>query len=137
VGVWRPVPGLIWSVGGFAGVVLTLLQVAGVGVTLVAAAELGIGPLSGLTRPSPQTGPPPLRSTGLYGFVRHPIYFAWVLMVWPAALMTSSRLLFATITTLYLALAVPFEERTLRQIFGSAYDDYKQRVRWRFLPGVY
>jgi len=51
--------------------------------------------------------------------------------------MTGSRLLFATLTTVYLVVAVAFEERTLRQVFGPAYDHYRRKVRWRMLPGIY
>jgi protein-S-isoprenylcysteine O-methyltransferase Ste14 len=73
----------------------------------------------------------------LYRLVRHPIYFAWVLMVWPAPVMTGTRLCFAVLSTLYLAVAIPFEERTLRRTFGPAYDGYATRVRWRMVPFLY
>ena len=84
----------------------------------------------------PETSPR-LRHDSLYGLVRHPIYFAWLLMVWPAPVMTGSRLTFAALTTLYLVVAIPLEERSLRKAFGPAYDHYRRRVRWRMLPGVY
>jgi protein-S-isoprenylcysteine O-methyltransferase Ste14 len=51
--------------------------------------------------------------------------------------MTASRFTFALITTLYLAIAVPIEERSLERAFGDSYREYKRRVRWRFLPGLY
>ena len=69
--------------------------------------------------------------------MRHPIYFGWVLMVFGAPTMTASRLLFATISTLYLVIAIPFEERSLGEEFGTAYADYQERVRWRLVPGVW
>lgn len=138
VGLWIPVPGLAWETSGSVSLLMIAVQAAGVGVTLAAARQLGIKRLSGLTPPQAASDPsPPLRSTGLYGFVRHPIYFAWVIMVWPTPYMTGSRLTFASVTTLYLAIAVVFEERTLRQQFGAAYDDYKRIVRWRMVPGLY
>ena len=135
---WQPVPGVLWAVSGLPSFALTMLQVAGLGVVLVAASQLGIRRLSGLGRNGPTSeGPTALRATGLYGFVRHPIYFAWLLMVWPVPMMTGSRLTFAAISTLYLMLAVPFEERTLRQQFGPAYDEYRRQIRWRMFPWVY
>ena len=38
---------------------------------------------------------------------------------------------------LYLALAVPLEERDLGRAFGADYDAYKRDVRWRMVPFVY
>jgi protein-S-isoprenylcysteine O-methyltransferase Ste14 len=58
-------------------------------------------------------------------------------MVWFAPVMTGSRLTFAIVSTAYLVIAVPFEERALRRDFGARYDDYRRRVRWRMVPGVY
>lgn len=132
---WMPVPGRLWHVTGVAALGLGALQIAGVLVTFYAAAQLGIRDLAGL-RP-PDLSRLRLRRDGLYGFVRHPIYFAWLLMVWPTPSMTGSRLLFASITTAYLVIAVPFEERSLRRQFGPAYDAYRKAVRWRMLPGIY
>lgn len=139
VGAWRPVPGVAWSASGLPRLLLITTQACGLAITLVAAWQLGLTRLSGLSRPGPaaSSAPATLRHTGFYGVVRHPIYFAWVLMVWPAADMTGSRLVFAVLSTGYLAIAVPFEERTLREQFGAAYDAYTRQVRWRMVPGVY
>jgi methanethiol S-methyltransferase len=135
---WAPVPGLAWQVGGVAAALLMGLQLGGVALTLGASRQLGVLQLAGLrpaaARPS---APLVLERTGLYGFVRHPIYFAWILMVWPSPQMTGSRLTFAILTTVYLAIAVRFEERSLSEQFGDAYRDYQRTVRWRMLPGVY
>ena len=79
----------------------------------------------------------PLQTHGVYGFVRHPVYFAWVLMVIGTPHMTMTRLTFAVISTAYLAIAIPFEERGLLDVFGSEYREYQKRVRWRMIPGLY
>jgi protein-S-isoprenylcysteine O-methyltransferase Ste14 len=79
----------------------------------------------------------PLVTTGLYGFVRHPLYFGWMLLVCAAPHMTMTRLTFAVFSTSYLAIAIPFEERALIRVFGPQYREYQRRVRWRMLPGVY
>ena len=47
------------------------------------------------------------------------------------------RLAFAAISTAYLVVAVPWEERSLVRVFGDAYVDYRRRVRWRIVPYVY
>ena len=51
--------------------------------------------------------------------------------------MTGDRLAFAALTSLYLIVAVPWEERSLRQSFGDDYARYAARVRWRIVPYVY
>jgi hypothetical protein len=61
---------------------------------------------------------------GPYGLVRHPIYLGWIFMVWPAPVMNGTRLAFAAISTVYLIVAIPFEERDLGRTFGPAYRHY-------------
>jgi protein-S-isoprenylcysteine O-methyltransferase Ste14 len=41
------------------------------------------------------------------------------------------------VSTAYLALAIPWEERALVRTFGSEYEAYRRKTRWRMLPGVY
>ena len=60
-----------------------------------------------------------------------------MLLVWAASDMTTGRLVFAAISTAYLVVAVPFEERSLRRRFGPSYDAYRRTVRWRIVPGLY
>ena len=40
-------------------------------------------------------------------------------------------------TSLYLAVAIPWEERSLVRAFGDSYERYQRQVRWRILPYVY
>jgi len=44
---------------------------------------------------------------------------------------------FAAITTVYLFIAIPWEERSLLRIFGEPYARYQRTVRWRIIPYVY
>jgi protein-S-isoprenylcysteine O-methyltransferase Ste14 len=62
---------------------------------------------------------------------------AWLMMVWPAPVMTGSRLLFAVVSTAYLIIAIPLEERTLVADFGDQYREYRKAVRWKMLPFVH
>lgn len=136
---WVPVPGTAWAVDGPVAALLVMLQIAGVVITLAASRSLGLLDLAGVAQAESRGAPVdrPLMRTGLYGLVRHPIYLAWVLLVWPTPLMTGSRLTFAAISTLYLVLAVPIEERRLGRDFGPSYTDYRRQVRWRMIPFVY
>ncbi len=138
---WQPLAGTWWTwPRGWHWIGLAV-QLAGVVVTLVAARAIDIGELAGLKAPArlpvPDDGPSDLETRGVYGIVRHPIYFGWVLMMAGAPVMTSSRLLFATVSIAYLAVAIPLEERSLVATFGQPYRDYQRRVRWRMVPGVY
>jgi len=90
--------------------------------------------LAGIRRQSEKAG---LQIAGPYRLVRHPLYLGWALVVFGAATMTGDRLGFAAMTTLYLVLAIPWEERSLRTQFGSDYDRYIRLVRWRMIPFIY
>jgi protein-S-isoprenylcysteine O-methyltransferase Ste14 len=79
----------------------------------------------------------PLTYGGVYGFVRHPLYLGWMLIVFVTPHLTGDRLAFAVLTTAYLWIAIPWEERALERSHGNAYRQYKNRVRWRVVPGVY
>ncbi len=134
---WQPVSGTLWRTDGFVAGCLIALQIAGVILTARSAARLGVLELAGVTIVDEHAPARTLIDTGVYAIVRHPIYLAWLLMVWPTPVMTGTRLVFALTSTVYLMLAVPFEERDLRKVFGAAYADYARRVRWRMLPFIY
>jgi protein-S-isoprenylcysteine O-methyltransferase Ste14 len=78
-----------------------------------------------------------LQVRGPYRLVRHPLYFGWLLMVFGAAHMTGDRLAFAVLTTAYLVMAIPWEERSLTAAFGEEYEQYKTAVKWRMVPYLY
>jgi protein-S-isoprenylcysteine O-methyltransferase Ste14 len=140
---WQPVAGTLWRLEGPVAIVLTAIQLAASAFTVVAARRLDVWQLSGIRQvwqdPAAAARRPlvSLDRTGPYAIVRHPIYLGWFWMVWPAPVMNGTRLTFAIVSCLYLALAVPFEERDLTRVFGPAYGDYQREVRWRILPFVY
>ena len=137
--LWQPVPGVIWHVTGPWRVLPGALQVAGAWITLASARRLDVFELAGVRQlDAPRlAAKPAVIGDGMYALVRHPIYFAWLLLVWPTAAMTGTRLVFASVSTLYLCMAIPFEERDLRRTFGPAYAAYAARVRARLVPFIY
>jgi protein-S-isoprenylcysteine O-methyltransferase Ste14 len=143
---WRPVAGLAWQADGAWVWLLRLIQAVGVWLTLQSAAILDIWELSGISRakldpPSPGFGEarpePEFRTSGPYGWVRHPIYSGWFLMVFAASPMTMTRLVFAIVSGAYLVLAIPFEERSMRAASRGGYDRYASQVRWKLVPRIY
>ena len=77
------------------------------------------------------------KTNGPYGWMRHPIYTGWFLMVLAASPMTMTRLVFALVSCAYLVAAIPFEERSLREASSGGYDRYIGQVRWKLIPGLY
>lgn len=139
---WQPVPGVwyelegVWAIAGYAVQAIGLLLTAR-GAAAVDALDLaGVRPMLDAAH-GHEPRHVPLETRGLYGFVRHPLYLAWALFVFGAPLMTATRGTFAVVSTAYLMLAIPWEERGLVQVFGSRYEAYRQQVRWRMIPFVY
>ncbi|MEJ5202548.1 MAG: isoprenylcysteine carboxylmethyltransferase family protein [Anaerolineales bacterium] len=70
----------------------------------------------------------PLVTDGLYRYVRHPLYFFGLLLIWLVPRMSWNWLAFSIGATLYLTIGTLFEERKLRQEFGEAYEEYRRRT---------
>jgi protein-S-isoprenylcysteine O-methyltransferase Ste14 len=84
-----------------------------------------------------------LATSGIYGFVRNPMYSAWILFVIPGlVVLTRSWPLFLTPFFAYAAfkLLIPREYEYLQQKFGDTYADYASQVNeilpWRRIRQV-
>ena len=131
---WQPMGGVVWSVSDpIARVVLYGLFAFGWLLVLVATFLINHFDLFGLRqvwlyligRPytSPSFGTPLL-----YRMVRHPLYVGWFFAFWMTPTMTVAHLVFAVATTIYILLAIQFEERDLVTYHGQAYEEYRRRV---------
>ena len=138
---WLPVPGRVYRLAGFWWWGGMAVQAAGVVLTYLGSSAIDPLDLAGIRQVlrSPHGSPAhmPLRTTGVYALVRHPIYLGWILLVFGTPSLNGTRLVFAAVSTLYLAIAVPWEERALLATFGAEYRTYQNRVRWRVIPGIY
>ena len=134
--LWQPVAGVAWEVQGPWRWVLAAGQAAGVWITLRSASMIDVLELSGVRQLAPIRQTVELTASGPYGWVRHPIYSGWLLVVFCVPVMTMTRLVFAATSAAYLLLAMPFEERSMRAAAAS-YGDYARRVRWKLVPGIY
>jgi protein-S-isoprenylcysteine O-methyltransferase Ste14 len=132
--LWAPVGGDMYQVSGIGAMALALVQLSG--VILIARSVATIDPLdlAGIRARSRHEA---LQVSGPYRIVRHPLSLGWVLALFGAAHMTGDRLTFAVVTTVYLAIAVPWEERSLVATFGADYVRYQRMVPWRIVPYVY
>jgi protein-S-isoprenylcysteine O-methyltransferase Ste14 len=70
----------------------------------------------------------PFRSPLIYRFVRHPLYVGWMTAFWATPTMTVAHIVFASLMTGYMLIAIPFEERDLVAQFGQSYVEYRRRV---------
>ena len=76
-----------------------------------------------------------LVTSGLYRFVRHPLYTFGLLILWLSPNMTLNSLVFYTSLTVYILVGAYFEERKLVREFGQAYIDYKASTPM-LIPGL-
>lgn len=143
---WQRIGGIVYALPTTWRGVGYAVQVAGVVLIARASGALDVLELAGIRQvrdalrgPAPTRTPPEaaLRTRGPYRLVRHPVYLGWILLVFGAPLMTLDRFVFATLSTLYLIIAIPLEERSLQAEFGDRYREYAQQVPWRLLPGIY
>ena len=66
--------------------------------------------------------------TGAYRWVRHPLYFFSLLILWLNPDMTLGAFLFNVLTTLYFWIGSFYEERRLLAAFGDEYVEYQLAV---------
>lgn len=71
--------------------------------------------------------PLPFKVTALYRYVRHPIYVGWLLIFWATPRMTLAHLVCAVGTSVYILVAIRFEERNLIDAHPE-YAEYRRRV---------
>jgi protein-S-isoprenylcysteine O-methyltransferase Ste14 len=74
-----------------------------------------------------------LVTSGLYRYIRHPLYTAGLAFIWLMPLMTVNVLAINLGLTIYVIVGAIFEERKLRREFGQVYADYAA-VTPMFLP---
>jgi protein-S-isoprenylcysteine O-methyltransferase Ste14 len=131
---WRPMGGVIWEVqdpiargiwhGFYAGGWLIVL-----GTTFL----INHFDLFGLrqvwlylhAKPYTAVG---FKMPGPYKVVRHPLYVGWLIAFWATPTMTIAHLVFAVGMTLYILIAIRFEERDLVEYHGEAYAEYRRTV---------
>lgn len=135
--------GIVWQVESpLVTLVFNGLRLAGLLGLTVSLLQIDLGRFAGWSQlraylngtplPLPDE---PLQTGGLYGRVRHPLYFFSLLVLWPAPTMTEALLALNIGSTVYFLIGSIYEERHLTQTFGDAYRQYQARVPW-MLPSL-
>ncbi len=116
-----------WVLGSLA------LQAVGAGLVVIGLLQTGPMDFLGLSQLVDDTGGDQLVASGLYRYMRHPLYTGGLLFIWFTPLMTSSVLALDLGLTAYLYIGSLFEERKLLRSFGEPYRRYQAQVP-RFIP---
>jgi methanethiol S-methyltransferase len=77
-----------------------------------------------------------LKTTGLYGRIRHPLTSLLIITLWSHQSMTVGRLQWNILFTAYALLGIYFEERDLIKHFGEQYLTYRRKVPG-FIPKLF
>ncbi len=131
---WQPMGGIIWQVEGSIGqAVLYSLFGFGWALVLVSTFLINHFDLFGLRQVYLNfTGQEytylKFSTPGPYKLIRHPLYLGWLFAFWATPTMTIAHLTFAIITTIYILLAIRWEEQDLLTALGEDYANYRKTI---------
>lgn len=131
---WRPLPAALWKVDLAAGrFAMQALFVGGWIIVLAGTLQISHAELFGLRQvyahwQREKLVASELATPGVYQYVRHPIYFGFLIAMWSTPSMTLGHLLLAAASTGYILVGISFEERDLAALHGEAYRRYRREV---------
>jgi protein-S-isoprenylcysteine O-methyltransferase Ste14 len=131
---WRPIEGVVWDVQSplFADIIWLLFW-AGWGIVLLSTFLINHFELFGLQQAwfhfrGREAAKPELRQPLFYRWVAHPLYSGFFLAFWATPHMTMSHLLLAAGVSIFMLIAIRYEERDLTDLFGEDYRRYRAGV---------
>lgn len=132
--LWQPMNGMVWNVDNVLGrnVIWALFWIGWV-IVLTSTFLINHFDLFGLRQvylysKGEEYTHIGFRTPFLYRLVRHPIMLGFVIAFWATPDMSVGHLVFAVTTTLYILIALQFEEHDLVSYHGEAYEEYRRQV---------
>ena len=138
---WHPIGGTLWNVSNPAGrMALWALCGAGWAIVFISTWLINHFDLFGLAQVwrhwrGVEQQPYKLSTPLFYRVVRHPLYSGFLLAFWATPTMSVGHALLAAGMTVYVLIAIRYEERDLVDYYGDKYVDYAKRVG-TLVPGV-
>jgi protein-S-isoprenylcysteine O-methyltransferase Ste14 len=133
-GLWQPVDSILWTPQAWVRwAMIAVFLAAGAGSwwgtrSLGDFDPLGVKPaMRAFNSEKPQTSTPFI-VRGPYRWVRHPLYFFSLVIIWSAPVFTVDRLLHNGLWTIWIVIGATMEERDLVDCFGDDYRRYQKRV---------
>ena len=132
--LWQPMPNIIWQVESSIGIwLLNGLFWFGWLVVFLSTFMVNHFDLFGLRQAylhfrQQEYEYLDFKIVGLYKLCRHPLMLGFIIAFWATPSMTAGHLLFAIANTVYILVALQFEERDLVQVFGDVYRNYQKKV---------
>jgi methanethiol S-methyltransferase len=134
---WRPIGNVVWLVSPITHPMLHdliwLLFTIGWLTVLLSTFLINHFELFGLQQAwfhlrAREAQPPQFRQPLFYKWVRHPLYLGFFLAFWAAPEMTVGHLVLAAGMSVYMLIAIRYEEHDLVGLFGKDYELYRERV---------
>ena len=133
---WQPIDKIVWSVPAGMPWLSAILWVSfwgGFGIVLVSTFLINHFELFGLQQAwlnlrGREADPPRFCQPLLYKWVRHPMMLGFFFAFWGAPEMTVGHLLLALALSIYILVAIRYEEQDLTEVFGEDYRRYRSGV---------
>ncbi len=139
--LWQPSEIHLLTLQGFPRWIIqgcSVLAIAGFAWAIVALRPFdpfGLAPIVAHLRGNPNRLPK-FVVRGPYRWVRHPLYFCILVLIWSSPDLTADRLLFSVLWTAWIYVGTTLEDADLLAEFGDAYRNYRRKVPmlipWRF-----
>lgn len=131
---WQPIPQTVWNVeNGIGATLLWALFALGWLIVLTSTFLISHFELFGLKQVylhlrGSAPAAPQFRQPFFYRLVRHPLYSGFFLAFWATPVMSVGHLVLALGMSVYMLVAIGYEERDMVGHFGDEYENYRQNV---------
>jgi protein-S-isoprenylcysteine O-methyltransferase Ste14 len=139
--LWHPIAGTVWSVTNpVAAGILWVLFASGWAIVLLSTFLINHFELFGLMQVyrhwcGHSAADPRFSQPLFYKLVRHPLYSGFLISFWAIPVMSLGHALLAAGMSIYVVIAIRYEERDLVELFGPDYAAYQASTEM-LVPGV-